>query len=119
MLEVNGVIIPELPIFMGWDLPVAIDVYYYEDPETKNKKSSGFAVSYPREKEGFMTEEWKKGLEEFYLESANLQDKNDPLGTLETLYQGLTNTSTEMDEGTITFGFSCDSSTTFLKIAFE
>ena len=117
MLEVNNVIIPEL-IFSGWDLPEAIEVFYYEDPETHSKTSSGFAVTYPRSKEGLMTEEWEKQKDELNLRSATLQDKNDPLGTLETLYYGLSNSSIEKDDQTITFGFVCDSSNTFLKPAF-
>ncbi len=118
MLEIDGIVIPDLSVFAGWDLPVAVDVYYYEDPETKNRRSSGFSVIYPIEKEGLMTDEWMNGLKEFRLRSATLLDKNDPIGTLETLYYGLSNSSIEKDDQTITFGFVCDSSNTFLKPAF-
>lgn len=117
MLEVNNVIIPEL-IFSGWDLPEAIEVFYYEDPETHSKTSSGFAVTYPISKESLMTEEWEKQKDELNLSSVTIQDKNDPLGTLETLYQGLRCSSIEKDDSGITIGFSCDKSSTYLKPTF-
>ena len=116
MLEVGGIVIEDL-VFNGWDLPEAIDVYYYEDPETKNKVSSGFSVIYPKSKEDLMTPEFMEKLGEFKLRSMTLLDKNDVLGTLETIYYGLSSSGVEKDDQFINFGFVSDSSNTFIKIS--
>ena len=79
MLEANQVEIPDL-IFQGWEEPEVIEIFYYEDPETKNRVSSGFAVSFPKTKEGLLTDEFKKKLEEMNLEKVIVVDHNEEFG---------------------------------------
>ena len=117
MLEANQVEIPEI-IFFGWGEPEMIEVFYYEDPETKNKVSSGFSVTYPKCKEELMTPDFKKKLEEMNLETVRIVDHNEEIGDLETTYTGLKSTGIEIDESSITFGFSAESSLTYIKFAF-
>ena len=117
MLEANQVEIPEL-IFFGWDEPEAISVFYHEDPETRNRVSSGFAVSFPKCKEGLLTDEFKKKLEGMNLEKVVVVDHNEEIGDLETTYLGLTSSGVEVDESQITFSFSAESSLTYLKPLF-
>lgn len=114
MLEANQIEIPDM-IFQGWDEPEAIQVFYYEDPETMNKVSSGFSVTYPIEKKGLMTDEFKKKLEEMNLGEVIVVDHNEGIGDLETTYQDVKSTGIEEDEYSITFGFSSESSLTFLR----
>lgn len=117
MLEADQIEIPEM-IFFGWEVPEAIHVFYYEEPETKNRVSSGFSVSYPREKEKLLTPEFKKRLEEMNLENVVVVDHSGDIGDLETTYSGLKSTGIEVDESSITFGFSAESSLTYLKPLF-
>ena len=114
MLEANQVEIPDL-IFQGWEEPEVIEVFYYEDPETKNRVSSGFAVSFPKTKEGLLTDEFKKKLKEISLEKVIVVDHNEEFGDLETTYSGVTSSGVEVDESQITFSFSAESSLTYLK----
>ena len=114
MLEANQVEIPEM-IFFGWDEPESIHVFYYEEPGTGNKVSSGFSVTYPKSKEGLLTDEFKKKLESMNLKTVRVVDHNEEIGDLETTYTGLTSTGMEIDESSITFGFSSESSLTYLK----
>jgi hypothetical protein len=114
MLEANQIEIPEM-VFYGWEEPEGIQVFYYENPETGNKVSSGFAVSFPKTKEGLLTDEFKKKLEEMSLEKVVVVDHNDEVGDLETTYSGVTSSGVEVDESQITFSFSAESSLTYLK----
>ena len=114
MLEANQVEIPDL-IFQGWEEPEVIEIFYYEDPETKNRVSSGFAVSFPKTKEGLLTDELKKKLKEMNLEKVIVVDHNEEFGDLETTYSGVTSSGVEVDESQITFSFSAESSLTYLK----
>ena len=114
MLEASQVEIPDL-IFQGWEEPEVIEIFYYEDPETKNRVSSGFAVSFPKTKEGLLTNEFKKKLEEMNLEKVIVVDHNEEFGDLETTYSGVTSSGVEVDESQITFSFSAESSLTYLK----
>lgn len=113
MLEASQIEIPDL-IFQGWEEPEAIKVFYYKDPETKNRISSGFAVSFPKTKEGLMTEEFKKKLEEMNLYNVIVVDHNEEVGDLETIYSGVTSSGVEVEDS-ITFSFSAKSSLTYLK----
>lgn len=117
MLEANQIEIPDL-VFQGWEEPEAISVFYYEEPGTGNKVSSGFSVTYPKCKEELMTPDFKKKLEEMNLETVRIVDHNEEIGDLETTYTGLKSTGVEIDESSITFGFSAESSLTYLKFAF-
>lgn len=116
MLEAGGFEIPEV-VFYGWEEPEGIQVFYYENPETGNKVSSGFAVSFPKTKEGLLTDEFRARLEEMNLETVRVVDHNEPVGDLETTYTGLKSTGIEIDDS-ITFGFSAESSLTYLKPLF-
>ena len=113
MLEANQIEIPDL-IFQGWEEPEAIEVFYYSDPETGNKVSSGFSVTYPISKEGLMTDEFLDKLEGMNLEKVIVVDHNEGIGDLETTYTGLTSSGIEVDDN-ITFSFSAESSLTYLK----
>ena len=113
MLEANQIEIPDM-IFLGWDEPEAIEVFYYAEPETGNKVSSGFSVTYPISKEGLLTDEFKKKLEEMFLEKVVVVDHNDEVGDLETTYSGVTSSGVEVEDS-ITFSFSAESSLTYLK----
>lgn len=114
MLEANQIEIPDM-IFQGWDEPEAIEVFYYDDPETGNKVSSGFSVSYSKSKEGLLTDDFKTKLENMNLETVRIVDHNGEIGDLETTYTSLKSTGVEIDES-ITFGFSAESSLTYLKL---
>ena len=103
MLEQGNIEIPEIN-FTGWENPEAIEVYYYEDQETKNKKSSGFAVVYPIEKEEILTPEFVQEIEGI----TRLIDHD-----LETIYRDLERTGIEKDEDYITIGFSATNSLTY------
>ena len=116
MLEANQIEIPDL-IFQGWEEPEAINVFYYSDPETGNKVSSGFSVTYPISKEGLMTDEFLDKLEKMNLEKVIVVDHNEEIGDLETTYTGLTSSGVEVEDS-ITFGFSAESSLTYIKPAF-
>jgi len=113
MLEANQIEIPDL-IFQGWEEPEAIEVFYYSDPETGNKVSSGFSVSYPISKEGLMTDEFLDKLEGMNLEKVVVVDHNEEVGDLETTYSGVTSSGVEVEDS-ITFSFSAESSLTYLK----
>ena len=117
MLEANQVEIPDM-IFLGWDEPEVINVFYYNDPETGNKVSSGFSVTYPKSKEELLTPDFKEKLEGMNLEKVIVVDHNEEIGNLETTYTGLKSTGIEIDESSITFGFSAESSLTYIKFAF-
>ena len=116
MLESNQIEIPDL-IFQGWEEPEAINVFYYSDPETGNKVSSGFSVTYPISKEGLMTDEFLDKLEKMNLEKVIVVDHNEGIGDLETTYTGLTSSGVEVEDS-ITFSFSSESSLTYIKPAF-
>ena len=116
MLEANQIEIPDL-IFQGWEEPEAINVFYYADPETGNKVSSGFSVTYPISKEGLMTDEFLDKLEKMNLEKVIVVDHNEGIGDLETTYTGLTSSGVEVEDS-ITFSFSSESSLTYIKPAF-
>ena len=116
MLESNQIEIPDL-IFQGWEEPEAIEVFYYSDPETGNKVSSGFSVTYPISKEGLMTDEFLDKLEKMNLEKVIVVDHNEGIGDLETTYTGLTSSGVEVEDS-ITFSFSSESSLTYIKPAF-
>lgn len=116
MLEANQIEIPDL-IFQGWEEPEAIEVFYYSDPETGNKVSSGFSVTYPISKEGLMTDEFLDKLEGMNLEKVIVVDHNEGIGDLETTYTGLTSSGVEVEDS-ITFSFSSESSLTYIKPAF-
>jgi len=113
MLEACQIEIPDL-IFQGWEEPEAIQVFYYEEPGTGNKVSSGFSVSYPISKEGLMTDEFLDKLEKMNLEKVIVVDHNERIGDLETTYTGLTSSGVEIEDS-ITFSFSAESSLTYLK----
>ena len=117
MLEANQVEIPDM-IFLGWDEPEVINVFYYSDPETGNKVSSGFSVTYPKIKEELLTPDFKEKLEGMNLEKVIVVDHNEEIGDLETTYTGLKSTGIEIDESSITFGFSAESSLTYIKFSF-
>ena len=114
MLEANQIEIPEM-IFLGWEEPESVQVFYYEDPETKNRVSSGFAVSFPKTKEGLLTDEFRGKLEEMCLKRVVVVDHNEPVGDLETTYTDLKCANIEIDDSQITFSFSSESSLTYLK----
>jgi hypothetical protein len=103
MLEQGNIKIPEID-FTGWGNPEAIEVYYYEDQETKNKKSSGFAIVYSIEKEELLTSEFIKKIEGI----TRLIDND-----LEIIYRNLECTGIEKDENYITIGFSAIDSLTY------
>lgn len=113
MLEANQIEIPDL-IFQGWEEPEAINVFYYTEPETGNKVSSGFSVTYPISKKGLMTDGFKKKLGEMNLEKVVVVDHNEKVGDLETTYSGVTSSGVEVEDS-ITFSFSAESSLTYLK----
>lgn len=113
MLEANQIEIPDL-IFQGWEEPEAINVFYYTEPETGNKVSSGFSVTYPISKEGLMTDEFLDKLEGMNLEKVVVVDHNEEVGDLETTYSGVTSSGVEVEDS-ITFSFSAESSLTYLK----
>jgi len=117
MLEACQIEIPDM-IFQGWEEPEAIEVFYYNDPETRNKVSSGFAVSFPKSKEKLMTDEFNEKLKNMYLEIARVVDHNEPIGDIEITYSGLKCVGVEVDESQITFSFSSKSSLTYIKPAF-
>ena len=113
MLESCQIEIPDL-IFQGWEEPEAIQVFYYEEPGTGNKVSSGFSVSYPILKEKLLTDEFLDKLEKMNLEKVIVVDHNERIGDLETTYTGLTSSGVEIEDS-ITFSFSAESSLTYLK----
>ena len=114
MLEASQIEIPDL-VFQGWDEPETIEVFYYQEPGTGNKVSSGFSVTFPKTKEGLMTDEFKKKLEEMNLEKVVVVDHNEGIGDLETTYSSVTSSGVEVDDSQITFSFSAESSLTYLK----
>jgi hypothetical protein len=116
MLEANQVEIPDM-IFQGWEEPEAINVFYYSDPETGNKVSSGFSVTYPKSKEELLTTDFKEKLEKMNLEKVVVVDHNEGIGDLETTYTGLTSSGVEVEDS-ITFSFSSESSLTYIKPIF-
>ena len=116
MLESCQIEIPDL-IFQGWEEPEAINVFYYAEPETGNKVSSGFSVTYPISKKGLMTNEFLDKLEKMNLEKVIVVDHNEGIGDLETTYMGLTSSGVEVEDS-ITFSFSSESSLTYIKLAF-
>ena len=114
MLEANQIEIPDL-IFQGWEEPEAIEVFYYSDPKTGSKISSGFAVSFPKSKEKLMTVEFNEKLKNMNLEIARVVDHNEPIGDIEITYSGLKCAGVGINESQITFSFSAESSLTYLK----
>ena len=103
MLEQGNIKIPEID-FVDQGNPETIEVYYYEDQGIQNKKSSGFAIVYPIEKEKLLTPEFIKEIEGI----TRLIDND-----LEIIYGNLECTGIEKDENYITIGFSATNSLTY------
>lgn len=116
MLEKDNVEIPEL-MFQGWGTPEAIEVFYYIDPITRYRVSSGFSIIYSANKESLVTDNWMNKLEKTKLDKVIIKDKTFYGGescNIETTYLGLSNVNIENDGSFLIFEFSSDSSLTYL-----